>query len=279
VSYPARKMLRLITNMLDVEKYEHTEFKLSKAPNSLRNLLVEVINGQEISLREKNLTLHLHFTDYEIMADKEVMIRVFDNLLSNAIRYSPLNRNIEVFAGESGADTIQIIVRNYGEPISEEALPYIFDKYRQFGENEHSPYRSTGLGLTFCKMAVEAHGGEIGAWCKPEEGCNFWFTVPFASKAGETEEKEFSSQEYHSKLLFSEADYIILKAVVKQMKACEIFEISRFHEILDPLKETSGKAVNDWITLVFNAINIQNIDEFNRLTDLAKNEQTENSDC
>jgi hypothetical protein len=272
-------MLRLIMNMLDVEKYEHTEFKLSKVPNSLRNLLAEVINGQEISLREKNLTLHLHFTDYEIMADKEVMIRVFDNLLSNAIRYSPLNRNIEVFAAQSGDNTIQIIVRNYGEPISEAAMPYIFDKYRHFGENDRNPYRSTGLGLAFCKMAVEAHGGEIGVWCKPEEGCNFWFTVPFASKTGETEEKKISIQDYHGKLLFSESDFNVLKAVVKQMKEFEIFEISRFHEILDPLKETSGKAVNDWITLVFRAINIQNVDEFKRLTDLAENEQAENSDC
>jgi signal transduction histidine kinase len=279
VSYPARKMLRLITNMLDVEKYEHTEFKLSKAPHSLRNILAEVINGQEISLREKNLTLRLHFTDYEIMADKEVMIRVFDNLISNAIRYSPLNRNIEIFAVQSGDDAIQIIVRNYGEPIPEEALPYIFDKYRHFGKNERCPYRSTGLGLTFCKMAVEAHGGKISVWYKPEEGCNFWFTVPFKSKTGETEEKTISLQEHHSKILFSEADFKVMKAVVKQIKEFEIFEISRFHEILDPLKETSGKAVNDWITLVFRAINIQNIDEFKSLTDLAENEQTENSDC
>jgi len=78
--------------------------------------------------------------------------------------------------------------------------------------------------------------------------------------------------DYKSKLLFTETDFELLKQVVKQVKEFEIYEISRFHEVLDPLKETSGNTVNEWISLIFNAINIQNTDEFNRLTKLAENE-------
>jgi signal transduction histidine kinase len=272
VSSAARKMLRLIMNMLDVEKYEHTEFKLSKEHHSLRNVILEVVKGQEISMKEKNMAFRLHFTDYKILADMEVMIRIFDNLLSNAIRYSPLNSSIDVFAEQSEGNVIKIVIRNYGEPIPEQALPFIFDKYRQFGKNESNAHRTTGLGLTFCKMAVEAHGGKIGVNSKPDEGTDFWFTLPFVSKTDEIVEIENIMPDYKSKLLFTETDFELLKQVVKQVKEFEIYEISRFHEVLDPLKETSGNTVNEWISLIFNAINIQNTDEFNRLTKLAENE-------
>ncbi len=272
VSSAARKMLRLIMNMLDVEKYEHTEFKLSKEHHSLRNVILEVVKGQEISMNEKNMAFRLHFTDYKILADMEVMIRIFDNLLSNAIRYSPLNSSIDVFAEQSEGNVIKIVIRNYGEPIPEQALPFIFDKYRHFGKNERSAHRSTGLGLTFCKMAVVAHGGKIGVNSKPDEGTDFWFTLPFVSKTNDIVEIENIMPDYKSKLLFTETDFELLKQVVKQVKEFEIYEISRFHEVLDPLKETSGNIVNEWISLIFNAINIQNTDEFNRLTKLAENE-------
>ncbi len=92
------------------------------------------------------------------------------------------------------------------------------------------------------------------------------------------DENENITHDYKNKLLFTEADFEILKNAVKQVKGFEIFEISRFHEVLDPLKETSGKTVNEWISLIFNAINIQNLDEFNRLIKLAENGQTKNPD-
>jgi hypothetical protein len=202
---------------------------------------------------------------------------VFDNLLVNAIRFSPQNQGIDVFTEQIDDGILRINVTNYGEPIPDEALPYIFDKYRHFGKNIGG--HSTGLGLTFCKMAVEAHGGKIGVWNKPEKGCNFWFTIPFASKTGEAEEIDIISQDHKSKLLLSEADFEILKKVVEKVKKFEIFEISRFHEILDPLKETSGSTVNDWISVLFGAINVQNQVEFNRLINLAENGQTKNTDC
>jgi len=274
----AGKMLRLITNMLDVEKYENTGFMLNKELHSLRNILAEVINGQEISLKEKNLELHLHFTDYKIMADREVMIRVFDNLLSNAIRYSPLNRSIDVKAEPSGDEMLRLCMKNYGEQIPGDALPFIFDKYRHFGKTDSGALRSTGLGLTFCKMAIEAHGGEIGAHNNPDEGCSFCFTIQHTSQSVEAEETINTDRNFKHRLKLTETDYAVLKEVVKQIKDFKIFEISRFHEVLDPLKETAGTSVNEWISLLFSAINIQNIDEYKRLIKLAENEQAKNTD-
>ena len=277
VIHPARKMLRLIMNMLDVERYENTEFRLNKELHCLGNLLEEVKAGQDMSMREKNLELRFLFDDYHVLADKEVIARVLDNLLANAIRFSPQNRNIDVFAEQLDDDLLHISMTNYGEPISDEVLPYIFDKYRQFGKNDGS--QTTGLGLTFCKMAVEAHGGKIGVRSKPGKGCSFWFTIPFASGTHDAEEIETTGQDDKSKLHLSETDLEALKEVMKQVKEFEIFEISRFHQLLDPLKEVSGSTVNDWISRLFGAIYVQNRVELDRLINLAENGQTKDIDC
>ncbi|MDD2965524.1 MAG: HAMP domain-containing sensor histidine kinase [Bacteroidales bacterium] len=278
VNLPARKMLRLITNMLDVEKYEKAGFILNKEPLSLRNIIAEVINGQEAGLKEKNLEVHLQFTDFKILADKEVIVRVFDNLLSNAVRYSPLNQSIVIKAEPSDDGMLHISMKNYGDPIPTEALPYIFDKYRHFGKTESGAHRSTGLGLTFCKMAVEAHGGTIGALNNPDQGCSFWFTLQHISHNIKPEENETILPDLKPKWIPTETEKENLKEVVNKMKAFKIFEISRFHEVLDPLKATAGSNINEWISCLFRAINIQNEAEYNRLINLMDDEQTKNTD-
>lgn len=279
VKLSARKMLQLIMNMLDVERYEHAGFELNKDVHCLGSILDEVKKGQEISMNEKNLELKNHFGDYHVLVDKDILVRIFDNLLSNAIRYSPLNQVIDIFAEPTADHFLKISIRNYGESINQEILPYIFDKYRQFGKNEGRTYRTTGLGLTFCKMAVEAHGGKIGVHSNPEEGTNFWFTIPFISKTDEKNENHNTAHDVQPEIRLSDSDREMLKTAVKQMKEFEIYEISRFHEVLDPIRETSGSAVNDWISLLFSAIYIQNAELFDRLIKLAENGQTKNSDC
>lgn len=278
VNQSAGKMLQLIMNMLDVEKYEHAGFELNKSVHSLGKILEEVKNGQEVSLNEKNLSLNRHFTDYRVLADKEIVIRIFDNLLSNAIRYSPLNKAIDIYAEPTAGNFLKISLRNYGEPIAADVLPFIFDKYRQFGKTKGIAYRTTGLGLTFCKMAVETHGGKIGVRSNPEEGTDFWFTLPMSSISTENHENHKTAHHVQPKIKLSESDRELLKMVVKQVKEFEMYEISRFHEVLDPLKETSGTTVNDWISLLYGAINIQNTELFDSLIKFAENGQTKNTD-
>ncbi len=273
INQSARKMMRMVTNILDVEKYENADFHLNKELCSLRNICEEVRSGNEMTLTDKNLRLQFLFDDFLIMVDKEVMLRVFDNLISNAIRYSPLNRSIDVFAEKTGADLIQIDIKNYGAHISNDAMPFIFDKYRYFGNSDSSTHRSTGLGLTFCKMAVEAHGGNICARNNPDEGCSFLLTLEHSSASGEAEETVTTVVDFTGRLQFTDTEYKILKQAVKQIKNFKIFEISRFHEVLDPLKETAGYNINEWISGLFCAINIQNMQEYNRLINLVENEQ------
>jgi signal transduction histidine kinase len=235
VSQSARKMMRLITNMLDVEKYEKTEFRLNKEIHSLRNMLEEVKSGQEPTLHEKNLKVNLHFGDFLLHADKEVMIRVFDNLLSNAIRYSPQNRNIDVLAEQPEGNLLHICIKNLGEPIPEDALPFIFDKYRQFGKSTGNSNRTTGLGLTFCKMAVEAHGGQIMAK-NEHDGVVFTITLTGKTDPVQTPVAENETVDF----LLTDNQKALLKPFFDRLKNIDVHQISDILQVLDDIPGDSG---------------------------------------
>jgi signal transduction histidine kinase len=234
VHYPARKMLRLIMNMLDVEKYENTQFRLNTGVHSLRNILEEVKSGQEISLSEKNLELHFLFEDFLVLADKEVIVRVFDNLLANAVRFSPQNRSIDISAEKSGDDKVTISIKNYGEPIPMEAIPYVFDKYRQFGEKDNKSYNTTGLGLTFCKMAIEAHGQKISAQ-NEEDGVRFTFTLDgnFNPVQIQTLAKNDPG------IVLTQNEKSLLNPYFNRLKTIEVHEVSDILQVLDEIPNES----------------------------------------
>jgi signal transduction histidine kinase len=235
VNQSARKMLRLITNMLDVEKYENTGFRLNKEIHSLLGMFEEVKTGQEPALREKNLKLSLHFDDYLVQADKEVMIRVFDNLLSNAIRFSPQNRSIDVFAEKTGSDIIQVSFKNYGDPIPEEALPFIFDKYWQFETSDSSSYRTTGLGLTFCKMAVEAHGGNIIVRNQPD---GVVFTLDLAGNINPVQTT--ASENETSEIVLTAEQKAMLRPFFDRLNNLEVHQVSDILQVLEEIPGDSG---------------------------------------
>jgi len=234
INLSARKINRLITNMLDVEKYENAEFRLNKEIHSLRGMFEEVKTGQQPALSEKNLKLSLHFDDYLVQADKEVMIRVFDNLLSNAIRFSPQNRSIEVLAEKTGSDILQISFKNYGDPIPEAALPFIFDKYWQLEKSDSSSYRTTGLGLTFCKMAVEAHGGNITVKNEPD-GVVFTFALTGNINPVQTTASEIETSE----IVLTVEQKAILKPFFDRLKNIEVHQVSDILQILDEIPDDS----------------------------------------
>jgi len=234
LSTAARKMLLLVMNMLDVEKYETTEFKLNKEIHSLRQILEEVKNGHELSLREKNLALHFHFDDYLVLTDKDIMVRVFDNLLSNAIRFSPQNSSIDVFAEKSGDGTIRIGVKNYGEPIPDDTLPFIFDKYRYFEKHNSSSHHSTGLGLAFCKMAIEAHNQKIIAQ-NTEDGVVFSFTL----KGEKTISNEPKSGIATDGIELSSEEKLILEFYFGRLKKIDVHQISDIVQVLNEIPEES----------------------------------------
>ena len=115
-----------------------------------------------------------------LQCDADVIRRVIANLISNAIKYTTPDGTIIVTL-QRGDRCVTIEVSDDGAGIPADQHKHIFEKFGQVaggGEHRHS----SGIGLAFCRMAVEAHHGRIGVDSEPGRGSRFWFTLPVASE-------------------------------------------------------------------------------------------------
>ena len=111
-----------------------------------------------------------------VNCDRAVIGRVFVNLLDHAIRVSPRARSVHI-GYHAVSDRVRVEVSDEGPEIPEEVRLAIFENFVQAGAVARSRH-TTGLGLAFCRLAVEAHGGEIGVNSAPDKGTTFWFHLP-----------------------------------------------------------------------------------------------------
>src|SRR5207302_894983 len=114
-------------------------------------------------------------------ADQGKLDRILVNLLGNAIKFTPAGGRVTVGAQVDESETSMVFsVSDTGEGIPAEAFDRIFEKFGQVDSRKGGRMMSTGLGLTFCKLAVEAHGGDITVASAPGHGSTFRFTIPLA---------------------------------------------------------------------------------------------------
>ena len=117
----------------------------------------------------------------EAWVDRGLIDRVVANLLSNAIKHTPEGGTITVGARRNGEEeTLELYVRDTGEGIAEAYHLVIFEKFCQADAKKYGLKTDRGLGLTFCKMAVEAHGGRIWVTSAPGQGSTFTISLPIA---------------------------------------------------------------------------------------------------
>lgn len=179
-------LMGMINDLLDVEKMESGEMQLDYAMLSPGELIVSAV-GQVASLAESNgLTLVPHIgTDLPLLqGDANKLRRTLVNLLGNAIKFTPAGGTVSV-AVQRAADgrSLLFCVSDTGEGIPPEACGRIFEKFVQVESRLRGRKMGTGLGLTFCKLAVEAHGGRIKVQNLPDIGSAFSFTIPLTTDA------------------------------------------------------------------------------------------------
>ncbi len=174
------KVLAHMTNaVLDVSRMESGQMPLKIAPDDL-GLLVDEATASLRGLTRRHHMAREGLNTCRLPCDGEVVKRVLANLLVNAVKYTPpggeLTLRVKREGGEARAE-----IQDTGPGIAPEHRARVFDKYAQVGSKAAGGFHSAGLGLTFCKMAVEAHGGRIGVDGAPARGAIFWFTLPIGS--------------------------------------------------------------------------------------------------
>jgi signal transduction histidine kinase len=176
----ANRMMWMIDDLLNVSKLEAGELQLTLKPIYLPAFLAE---KQEtylalVAAEDKTLTIHAPAELPMIMADVEMLDRVFDNLIDNAIKYTSTGGHIDVTA-EVQDQTVTLRVSDDGEGILPKDHNRIFDKFVQGTTSDsRMPRHGTGLGLAFCRLAILAHGGTITASGEPGRGATFTITLP-----------------------------------------------------------------------------------------------------
>lgn len=170
----AADLLNMISTILDVSKIGAGEMNLQRETCDLNALLRAVLATTQ-PLGNRTVTLCVQEPAQTVTVDVGLIRRVIQNLLSNALRYTPAEGNVRV-AVSASAREVRIAVTDAGPGIAAEDHQRIFEKFGQVGG--HSNRVGTGLGLTFCKLAVEAHGGRIGVESEEGKGSTFWLVLP-----------------------------------------------------------------------------------------------------
>lgn len=176
------KMLSLINGLLDIAAIESGKIHL-KYENILVKDLLDIENSAvSLLAKEKNLSIEVDIANGEdyVTVDREKISQVLDNLLTNAIKYSPAGEKIVVKAFRDGL-TLNISVIDEGPGIQEEEIPYIFNPFHRTSNKATgtAKNKSSGLGLVIVKKIVEAHKGIVNVHSKVDEGSTFSVSLPY----------------------------------------------------------------------------------------------------
>lgn len=177
-------LLRMINDLLDISKMEAGQLKLEMMETDARHVAQTSLQQVSMLAQNKNIELkNAGETELPFLrADEDKLMRTLTNLLGNAIKFTPIGGTVTLqIRPEQKNENItgvRFAVSDTGEGIPREAFSRIFEKFGQVESRREGRKMSTGLGLTFCKMAVEAHGGHIWVESEVGKGSTFQFVIP-----------------------------------------------------------------------------------------------------
>jgi signal transduction histidine kinase len=177
----SRFMVQMVNVLLDTSKIESGHMQLRLAEYDLGQVIGEAIDAIRSLADERNVLFHP--IPIRATFDHDAITRVVQNLVSNAVKLTPPGGDVRI-ALLPHIDHIRVEIIDHGPGIAAEHHPKIFQKFAQLDTKVRQSVPSSGLGLYFCKLAVEAHGGSIGVDSDIGRGSTFWFNLPLGQRTG-----------------------------------------------------------------------------------------------
>jgi signal transduction histidine kinase len=179
ITSSSERMFKLITDLLDVNMIESGKLTPTLLPLEIGSVVVSIVEQHKPRATQKNITLHVR-ADGEslVLADEAFIGQIMDNLVSNAIKFSPRDRNVFVRV-HTTHNSVYIEVQDEGPGISEEESSKLFVRFSRLSAQPTAGEHSTGLGLSIVKNLVEAMNGRV--WCESEVGKGAVFIVELPS--------------------------------------------------------------------------------------------------
>jgi len=169
-------LVEMISTLLDVNRLESGEMPMHKTTCDLFTVASQAMKSLEGLTIGRNVGLEPGDEPALAFCDPGIMQRVISNLVGNALKFTPQSGSVKVVILPQG-EKLRVEVRDTGYGIAEEYLERVFDKFAQVEARRCHKSYSSGLGLTFCKLATAAHGGTIGVSSEIGKGSTFWFEL------------------------------------------------------------------------------------------------------
>jgi two-component system sensor histidine kinase KdpD len=169
------RLNQLVGNLLDMTRMEAGALQINRKACELRDVLGVTLEQLKENISARNIRIDIPKDFPEISVDFLFMMKVFFNIIDNALKYSPVDTPIDIKA-TAFKDKVRIEVKDRGIGIPQGDLKRVFEKFYRVERPQQ--IRGTGLGLSICKGIIEAHGGEITAENNPDRGTTFIITIP-----------------------------------------------------------------------------------------------------
>jgi PAS domain S-box-containing protein len=174
------RLVRLINDILDIERMESGKATLSKVPTDATELVRQATDIMRPLADQAGITITVNAVGAPLVVDPDRIVQTLTNLIANAVKFSPLHSTIHVSAqATDGAVVFQ--VADQGRGIPPEKLDVVFERFKQVDASNSRDRGGSGLGLAICRSIVRQHGGEISVQSEMGHGSEFSFTIPMAS--------------------------------------------------------------------------------------------------
>jgi signal transduction histidine kinase len=175
------RLIRLVNDIVDFDRVENGKLPLHRQPVEAVDLLRRAADIAHGAASQVHISFRIAAPPIQVMADEDRLLQVINELVTNAIKFSPPDTHIRLAAQPCSEDAVCFIVEDEGRGIAPEKLEHIFNRFQQGDASDSRALGGTGLGLALCRSIVEQHGGRLWAESTPGKGSRFQFTVPVAS--------------------------------------------------------------------------------------------------
>lgn len=265
----AKKMLRLVLNILDLRKFEEASLQLLYSDVDLLLLIRQTIDELAVSLGAKSITVEISAPDTVfVRVDKELIKRVLENILVNAITHSGFQKQIQLNV-QPQEESLLVEICNWGSFIPPEKQSGIFKPYNHATDTK-TDIRSTGLGLAFCKMTINLHQGEIGVRSEPEGPCCFWFSLPAVIETGQKSGLSVVEIDFGANECLNDSCFGFKYPELLSLPTFDVYELSKILAVIKNFQPKEGTPEAIWKSAVEKAVYHCDNERYKELTALIK---------
>ncbi len=174
------RLVRLINDILDIERMESGKATLIKSPANAVELIRQATDTMQQMAGEAGITIVVDAESVPLYADPDRIVQTLTNLIGNAVKFSPPQTTIRVTAKATDGNVL-FRVADQGRGIPAEKLQLVFERFKQVDASDSRDKGGSGLGLAICRSIVRQHGGEIWVQSEAGRGSEFFFTIPLSA--------------------------------------------------------------------------------------------------